>query len=270
MSLATLRHADHTVRIDDGELVSYRVGDAEFVHQKGSPGWRSADAEMFPIVGPTAAADFTVATARGSATQDQHGLLRELGYRLTESDGERAVYEKVYTAGTPVPNSKYPAKSTAEHLAWPYDFRFRKTLRLGADGLDVTFELEAEPGMPFMLGYHPAFRLESAAPRIVGEGVDVPLADVLAVGDRALHLPGQRALEIVDGDRRTSITARGFGAGFMCWAPVATMVCVEPVTFYPYDVSQDRLAEGFDEVGAEGREGFGVRIVVRTGAGPSR
>ena len=72
--VTTLQHNAQTVRIDDGELIAYLVGAREYIHQKGSPGWRSSDTEMFPIIGPTAEAGFAVETPRGKATQDQHGL----------------------------------------------------------------------------------------------------------------------------------------------------------------------------------------------------
>ena len=258
MSVTTLTHGDEVVRIDAGELVGYAVAGVEYVHQKGSPGWRSADTEMFPVIGPTAEAGFRVDTPRGPAAQDQHGLLRELSYERLGVTDAHAAYAKDYRAGTPVANAKYPAKSTAEFLSWPYDFRFRKTFDLGPDGLAIAFQVVAEAGMPFMLGYHPAFRLAGEAPRIVGEGVDVSLDEVLAVGSRALHVPGVDALEIVDGERRLRIRASGFAAGFMCWTEVRTMVCVEPITFYPYDVPQAELAGGMTAMPATGGARFAV------------
>ena len=245
--MQTLRLGDQTVRVDAGELIGYRLDSRELIHQKGSPGWRSSDTEMFPVIGPTAAAGFRVATPRGPAPQDQHGLLRELDYALLQADDTAAVYEKAYAAGTAVPNAKFPAKSTAEHLSWPYDFRFRKTFELRADGLEVGFEIRGERGMPYMLGYHPAFRLTAdiADVRLESAGRTVPLADVAAVGDRAYHLPDCTDVVLHDGDAgAVRLQTQGFGA-FMLWSPVPTMICVEPITFYPYDVGAERLHEGF-------------------------
>ena len=117
MSNTILKHGNQTVQIDAGELVGYLVDDYQVIHQKGAPGWRSADTEMFPLIGPTADAGFQVQTARGQATQDQHGLLREMAYvRLTHSSTS-AVFEKVYKANSPVRNAKFPAKSTEEFLS---------------------------------------------------------------------------------------------------------------------------------------------------------
>ena len=245
--MTTLRLDRHLARIDAGELIAYQLDRRELIHQKGSPGWRSSDAEMFPVIGPTAAAGFRVETPRGAAAQDQHGLLRELDYVLVDATETTAAFEKVYAAGTAVSNSKYPAKSTAETLSWPYDFRFRKTFELREDGLQVDFNIRGELGMPFQLGYHPAFKL-TADPEdvhLVADGRTIALQDVLDVGDRALHVPDCTDVTLHDGELGiVRLQTQGFGA-FMLWAPVASMICVEPITFYPYDAGAERLHEGF-------------------------
>ena len=257
--VTTLRFDNQTVRVDDGELIAYLIGHRELIHQKGSPGWRNSDTEMFPIIGPTAEAGFRVETPRGQATQDQHGLLRELAYTLVEATDTRAVYEKTYTAGKRIENSKFPAKSTAEHLSWPYDFRFRKTFTLDDKGLTIEFEIHAEPGMPFMLGYHPAFRLTSERVEVHAGSAIVTLEEVAAVGDRAYELPGVDGLTLRDGgEAPVRVEATGFG-NFMLWSPTPNMMCVEPVTFYPYAVPQSRLHEGFTTIGSEPAR-FGVTI----------
>jgi hypothetical protein len=66
------------VKIDQGELVSFLKNKEELIHQKGEPGWRNSDTEMFPVIGPTEATNFMISTPKGNAIQDQHGLLREL------------------------------------------------------------------------------------------------------------------------------------------------------------------------------------------------
>ncbi len=87
---------ESTVVIDDGELVSYSFYGEELIHQKGDRGWRNADTEMFPIIGPTESNDFKVNTERGEAIQDQHGLLRELEYELLENTGSSVSFQKYY------------------------------------------------------------------------------------------------------------------------------------------------------------------------------
>jgi len=64
------------VKIEEGELISYLKNGEEIIHQKGNPGWKNSDTEMFPIIGPTETNNFIVSTPKGNCIQDQHGLLR--------------------------------------------------------------------------------------------------------------------------------------------------------------------------------------------------
>lgn len=231
------------VRIDQGELVGYVVAGHELIHQKGSPGWRNSDTEMFPIIGPTNEADFKVMTPKGMAIQDQHGLLRELEYELLEATQTKAVFEKRYQANTEVKNSKFPEKSTEETLSWPYDFKFLKSYYLNENGLEIHFEIDGEEGMPFMLGYHPAFNLTSGNPKITAQENDISIPEVMAVGSRALLVPNQTSIILTD-KMQLTIKTEGFD-NFMLWTEVANMVCIEPITFYPYAVAQTELHNGF-------------------------
>jgi len=241
-----------TVKIDAGELVSYEVSGHEFIHQKGSPGWRNSDTEMFPIIGPTDKANFRVKTPKGEAIQDQHGLLREMHHALTEQTATTAVFTKRYKANSVIQNSKFPHKSTEEQLSWPYDFEFTKTVLLMNEGLQITFGISGETGMPFMLGYHPAFKLDTANASIKTNTKRISIAEVMAVGNRALHVPNCEEIILSD-SQSIEITTTGF-RGFMLWTEVANMVCIEPITFYPYIVAQENLHEGFTILGSHKKE----------------
>lgn len=232
-----------TVQIDAGELISYRSAGHEFIHQKGSPGWRNSDTEMFPLIGPTAEAGFRVQTPRGTAIQDQHGLLRELSYELVSQSRAAATFKKTYKAGTEVRNSKYPDKSNEEWLAWPYDFSFVKSFELSGDSLSITFRISGEADMPFMLGYHPAFRLYTEKPVIQTADRYITLEDVLAVGSRALPVLDCQGITLND-ERSVALDTEGF-RHFMLWTEVPNMICIEPITFYPYAVEQTELHSGF-------------------------
>ncbi len=250
--MTELKLGKQIARIEAGELVSYQVDEHEFIHQKGSPGWQNSDTEMFPIIGPTADAGFRVHVPRGNALQDQHGLLRELNYDLIASDEVSAVFKKSYTAGTLIENSKFPEKSTAKLLIWPFNFEFRKSYKLLSEGLEITFTISGERDMPFMLGYHPAFKIHAAAPQIITDDRLVSLEEVMAVGSRALEIPECNNLTLKD-EKELKITTEGF-EHFMLWTEVPNMLCIEPITFYPYAVSQQQLHEGFqflDEVEKE-------------------
>ncbi|WP_108423720.1 aldose epimerase [Flagellimonas amoyensis] len=241
--MVTLNSNHVKVGIDAGELVSFVVDGHEFIHQKGSPGWGSSDTEMFPIIGPVNEANFRVRTPKGEAVQDQHGLLRQMPYGLESQTETSAVFAKRYQAGTAVNNSKYPDKSTEPQLAWPYDFVFEKSFQLKDDVLEIAFQISGEKGMPFMLGYHPAFKLHSSSPKIVAKGREISLDEVLAVGNRAFQVPDCSSIILQD-SRQITVETEGF-RHFMCWTEVDNMVCIEPISFYPYTVKQSSLHEGF-------------------------
>ncbi len=231
------------VKIDAGELVSYQVDGYEVIHQKGSPGWRNSDTEMFPIIGPTNEACFKVETPKGSATQDQHGLLREMVYGRMEVTSTMATFKKEYFPGKVVKNSKYPSKSNVEFLSWPYNFSFFKVFKLSDTGLEIKFIISGDKGMPYMLGYHPAFKLHSNAPEINANNTKVTLPEVIKAGSRALPILDCDTITLVD-EKKVEIKTQGF-SNFMLWTEVSNMLCVEPISFYPYAVSQDDLHNGF-------------------------
>ncbi len=232
------------VTIDKGELVGFKDDGHEYIHQKGSPGWSSSDAEMFPIIGPVNEADFMVQVSKGNAIQDQHGHLRQFDYELVRSSKTSASYHKMYKAGTPIKNSKFPEKSTEQWLTWPYSFEFEKTYALKPNGLEIGFSVTGEKNMPYMLGYHPAFKLYSKNPKIIAGNREISLDEVIGVGSRALQVANCTEVTLKD-EKALVIKTEGFGH-FMCWTEVRNMVCIEPITFYPYAVKQQKLHEGFD------------------------
>ncbi len=241
--MVILKNGNQVVKIEGGELVSYRAEGYEFMHQKGEPGWGNTDTEMFPIIGPTAGAGYRVQVPKGNAVQDQHGLLRELTYIPEGQEEHSASYVKDYKAGTLVSNSKYPDRSKAPKLMWPFSFVFRKHFHLDEEGLRITFLISGERDMPYMVGYHPAFQLRSPDARVIAEGKSIGLKEVMASGDRALEIADTETLVLED-EKNMGIRTRGFGR-FMLWSPTPNMICVEPVTFYPYAVEQTALHEGF-------------------------
>lgn len=238
-----LKFDKQEVRIDAGELVSYQVHGHEYIHQKGSPGWRSSDTEMFPIIGPTAEAGFLVQTPRDAAIQDQHGLLRELEYELVTSSDTDAIFRKKYIQRTLIENSKYPEKSNKKILYWTYDFEFEKKFELTADGLKIYFTISGERDMPFMLGYHPAFNLVTKNPIVITNDKAITLGEVLEVGNRAFQISNCDVIILKDRNE-LRIQTQGF-ENFMLWTPVSNMICIEPITFYPYDVESRNLHDGF-------------------------
>lgn len=249
--MIALQYNNQSLKIKSGELVGYNVDSHEYIHQKGSPGWGSSDTEMFPIIGPTADAKFQVQTPRDIAIQDQHGLLREMEYELVSQMETEVLFQKRYKARTPVKNSKYPKKSNKEYVFWTYDFLFRKQFSLTDEGLEIAFIVSGERDSPFMMGYHPAFKLHSKNPEIVAGKKSISLDDILAVGSRALEVPNCEEILLKD-EKQLRIKTEGFG-NFMLWTEVPNMVCIEPISFYPYAVAQRNLNEGFQYLGDRAR-----------------
>lgn len=109
-----------------------------------------------------------------------------------------------------------------------------------------------------MLGYHPAFKLHTKNP-MINTGVKViTLPEILAVGSRALQVPDCNEILLKD-ERELLIKTRGFGH-FMLWTEVPNMVCIEPITFYPYAVDQKNLQQGFQQLNSDKKE-FSISII---------
>ncbi len=223
------------VKIEKGELISYQKNGEELIHQKGNPGWRNSDTEMFPIIGPTEANNFSVVTPKGNYSQDQHGLLRELHYTVKNQTENSCTFIKKYAAYTAVENSKYPEKSSARLLSWPYNFSFKKSFELTNTSLKITFEVIAEKGMPFMLGYHPAFMLNGNLDELVKtETKEVTIPEIMEGGDTAYPVLNTSEISLLKKTgSNLAIKTKGFN-NFMLWTPVKNMLCIEPITVYPY------------------------------------
>jgi len=232
-SVEILKNKDCKVIIEKGELISFQHNNNEYIHQKGNKGWRNSDDEMFPVIGPTAKNNFIVHTKNGDAILDQHGLLRELEYSLVSFDKNSAKFIKKYKKNTQIANSKFPEKSSEEKLFWPFDFTFQKNFTLERDVLNIEFIIESEKGMPFMLGYHPAFLLsDSGEETLESNGVEITLTDVYKAGSNACPVLNSNKIILKNIYRKDlEITTKGFD-NFMLWTEVDNMLCIEPITQY--------------------------------------
>ena len=257
--MLVLDKPNQSVAIERGELVGYKINNHEFIHQKGSPGWRNSDTEMFPIIGPTKQNEYKVKTPKGYATLDQHGLLREIQYHLTSQSEAMASFKKSYVANTLVKNTKFPEKSTEEWVSWPYNFEFIKTFELKENELEITFSVTGDKGMPFMLGYHPAFKLYTESPQIIVNEKTIYLKEVKEIGSSALHIGNCNKLVLKDKEEIV-IKTTGFD-NFMLWTEVSNMICIEPITCFPPSVLEDT---NFLKLQGKAQE-FKVNIVVSDG-----
>jgi len=249
------------VKIEKGELISYIKNEQEFIHQKGNKGWRKSDDEMFPVIGPTDKNNFRIHTKNGDAIQDQHGLLRELEYELIFADEKSVKFIKKYQNNTKIRNSRYPEKSTEEFLFWPFDFQFEKHFIVTNDILKIDFIIRSEKGMPFMLGYHPAFLLSSTGKEIITTKREkVTLANIYKVGHNAFPLLNCNRLVLENIDKNDlQISTKGFD-NFMLWTTVDNMLCIEPITQYTSYTDQ-KFSENNMRL-SEGKNSFSVELKV--------
>jgi len=247
------------VKIINGELVNFQKFGQEFMHQKGDKGWGNSDTEMFPIIGPTKLNDYNVLTPQGIGIQDQHGLLRELDYTLLESAKNTAVYEKIYRENTGVKNSKFPNKSSIEEIFWPYNFSFKKRFELNEGVLKIQFEILSSEDMPFMLGYHPAFKTsKSSVLYIDGDKQKITINDVLKAGADAYAVLNSNRISLINNDSYSvDIRTKGFD-NFMLWTEVDNMLCIEPITQYP-DLEKQLYSKENMRI-SRGKEIFSISI----------
>lgn len=228
-----LKNNKSAIKINEGELASYIFEGKEYIHQKGNKGWRNSDIEMFPVIGPTSKNDFIVHTKNGDAIQDQHGLLRELPYTLISESETHVKFIKNYTKNTWVKNSKFPKKSTEEFLFWPFDFSFEKKFTLQKEVLTIDFVIQSEEGMPFMLGYHPAFLLsDTSEETLIANNQKITINEILNAGHNAFPVLNIEEILLINYDKKNlQIVTKGFH-NFMLWTEVTNMLCIEPITQY--------------------------------------
>ena len=249
------------VTVEKGELLSLKKDNLEYIHQKGSKGWRNSDDEMFPVIGPTSKNNFRVHTKNGDAILDQHGLLRELEYALISSDENSAKFIKKYKKNTQIINSKFPDKSTEEYLFWPFDFTFKKHFTIENNVLEIEFIIESEKGMPFMLGYHPAFLLSNSGTEIIESNNEkITLSDVYTAGANAFPVLNTDTITLKNIDRDdVEVSTKNFN-NFMLWTEVDNMLCIEPITQYTSYTDQKFSEENMRL--SEGKNSFSVAIKI--------
>ena len=216
---------------------------------------------MFPVIGPTAKNNFIVHTKNGDAILDQHGLLRELEYSLVSFDKNSAKFIKTYKKNTQITNSKFPEKSSEEKLFWPFDFTFQKNFTLEKNVLNIEFIIESEKGMPFMLGYHPAFLLsDSDKETLESNGTEITLADVYKSGSNAFPVLNSDKIILKNINRKNlEITTKGFD-NFMLWTEVDNMLCIEPITQYTSYTDQKFSEENMSL--SDGKNIFSIAIKI--------
>jgi len=241
------------VRIDSGEITSLKVFNEEILHNKSDCGWNHTEIEMFPIIGPSKK-NFKVL----NSILDQHGILRELDYYLKLEENNKLIFEKKYLKNTKIKNSKFGSKDSPEFIFWEFDFIFRKTIELFENYLKISFEIICDENMPFMLGFHPAFKLSGDLDEIVKfNDFEIGIDEILKVGNTAKPVLNCSDINLIKkSGLNVNLKTIGFD-NFMLWSPNKNMICIEPITFYPYTKNK-KLEDGF--INLEEKNKFEVEI----------
>ena len=110
-----------------------------------------------------------------------------------------------------------------------------------------------------MLGYHPAFKLSGNNDEIFKfKEEQLTLQDILDVGSIAYPALGTHEITLVKANGyNVLIKTQGFD-NFMLWTEVPNMVCIEPISAYPYTGGKSLDSSLFME--CEGVDFFEVTI----------
>jgi galactose mutarotase-like enzyme len=218
--MLVLHHGALTAAINprNQQLVSLQKNGVEYMHGGGKPenerdpGWPNSEIIMFPIVGP--ALDGKIHTPKGTIPMGQHGIVRYLPFTLTHATQNEATYTLHYAANDAVPTPK-------GETPWPYSFSIEKKYTLTDNGLEFLARVTNESGepMPYMFGWHPAFRFDSLNQTLN----ELPLAIVRQA---------QPAVIVASNYVSTrGLSVRSNCSHTMLWCPSeGQLFCIEPVS----------------------------------------
>ena len=138
---------------------------------------------------------------------------------------------------------------------------FEKKFTLLNDALLIDFMIQSEEGMPFMLGYHPAFLLSATGEEtLMANNQKITLSDVLNAGSNAFPVLESDEILLINYDKKNlQINTKGFH-NFMLWTEVNNMICIEPITQYTSFTNQQFSEENMQL--SKGKNYFSVEIKV--------
>jgi galactose mutarotase-like enzyme len=224
------------VNNENAQLVSLQRDKVEYMHGGGLPeeqksaedkkGWQNSEIVMFPIVGP--AKENKIIIHGGEYPLGQHGIARHLPWSIMSQNAQGITFLQEYDANEPVQHGKM-----AFPMAWSHAYSMEKTYRLEKEKFVAEFSIQnrSSTPMPFMLGWHPAFRMSDKK-----ESVTITANDQTITLDQVLEASMKSALfvtgkEIMYTDDEKSFTVRSDMGKFMLWSPADTLLlCIEPVT----------------------------------------
>ncbi|MFT4244431.1 MAG: aldose 1-epimerase [Candidatus Woesearchaeota archaeon] len=227
--------------IEGGELISFNFLGEELIHDK-KKGWNNSDTEMFPIVGPTEKTNFKITTPKGEAILDQHGIARLINFQRTHKTRQKIRYSKFYNAYSNLQNPKAsPNKLNPQIVFWPYDFEIIKTLDISNEKLTIEFIIKCDTTMPYMFGYHPAFKLSGKKEEFIylDKKLNLYYGEVEEQGNFAYQVNNLSTVQLIRKDRNLNIEIKTYGfENMMFWTNDSSMICIEPITHPPFTRTQ--------------------------------
>lgn len=238
---------------DMGELVCAKQGEREYLHGGGKKeadkteedlrGWQHSEIVMFPVVGSVEGFKLTIDGK--TYNHDQHGISRYLPFNTVHLSQRCNIFgQNFYEDSMPNPKTR-TGKPNPETLDWPYPFSITKSFGLiGGSSAEESTILDTnltvrnigEQTMPYMLGWHPAFKTFN------GKGVfhrnfsvtpTATLDEVIeASKEGAYIMENTRRILYQDGRNSITMETNDF-SHMMLWSPGKEMVCIEPITHLP-------------------------------------
>ena len=245
-----LKNKKISIEIFQGQIINLKKESFEYFHGGGKSeesknnldkkGWSNSEIIMFPIVGP--AKEFCVNVDESSFSQDQHGVARILTFDEKKTSDKSICLTQTHDGKTLINNPKYlPSNKRPKNLEWPFAYTLEKQINLSDDKVIVTLTLinQSNEDMPYMLGWHPAFRVLGDDDNLfeTDNGKQFNLNDILTASiDGAYILEGINSIKYTNRKtgRGVELLAKDFG-NMMLWSPGkdAGMFCTEPVTHLP-------------------------------------
>ncbi|MDD5181971.1 MAG: hypothetical protein PHC66_02250 [Candidatus Nanoarchaeia archaeon] len=254
MDLIELEFEQLKAKINPGneQLVSLTSEGVEYFHDGGmdtysGPGWKNSEIVPFPIFGP--AADSKVMVDELEFYLEQHGISRHTKgnpFVPKTQIGNNAIVLVQGYDGHKIANPKYSeGNGHPEHLNWlPY--KLEKKFTLDEEGLFCEFILTntSDIEMPYMIGWHPAFKLQGRVEDgifLTGNKELISLDAVIKSSKdpekTAYFVENTNSVTYMDNisKRGINVSSKDFGNCVMLWMPErdAGMFCIEHTSRLP-------------------------------------
>lgn len=247
--LVTLKSGDSKAEILDGKLVGFENNGIQYIHGGGKPdnlktpedenGWQDSEIIMFPVVG--IAAGHKVKIGDSYFKHSLHGISQFLEFKETRKEGAYVEFIQHYDGKTPLKNPEYKKnRNCPECLEWPFEFEIKKSIKLREGELRVGIYLtnKSKKDMPYMLGFHPAFKVlgNPNFGAFVESKKKYALEEIVKDSDTvgAFFMKGINHIFYKNDDKTIEVLSKNFD-DMMIWSPGMNsgMFCIEPLTNLP-------------------------------------